>query len=111
MIFRGYANQTVVTVMASISTKTFCLGNKMTIDEFDTFDESIQFLYGPEEEPFRDEEEDEDDLQITAPELCPSSDDDGWAAAIYGSGIPDIDGNVYLADGMYMNAEGEIFEM
>ena len=110
MINSGYAYQTVETVMASISTKTFCLGNKMTIDEFDTFDESIQFLYGPEEEPFRYEKKDDDDLQITAPEVCPSM-DDGWAAAIYGSGIPDIDGNVYLADGMYMNAKGEIFEM
>ena len=38
------------------------------------------------------------------------TEDDEWVAAMMDSGIPDRDGDVYLADGMYINAKGEIFE-
>lgn len=37
-------------------------------------------------------------------------DDDGWVAAMMHACEPDADGDIYLGDGLYMNATGRVFE-
>lgn len=36
--------------------------------------------------------------------------DDGWVGAMLHACEPDADGDIYLGDGLYMNAKGHVFE-